>query len=146
MSTEFEFEKVSAGETPNFVPGPAFFNNIASASPASSDTFLIGGKDIKVVQFMDYPNFSDPQGGHYLIVSFEQADLQDVKGTKIFSGFIGVRINTTITPASLAIITRLLNPFKGYFVMTITGSYSLSGSDAEVTADAVPWINIQPSP
>ena len=105
----------------------------------------IGGMDTQVVQFMDYPDVNDPQGRHILVVSFGQARLSDANDQEIFTGQIIVRINTTITPASLSIITRLLEPFNGYFVMIVTGSYITPGSYAEVYADDVPWTNIQPT-
>lgn len=100
--------------------------------------------NLQVVQFMDYPNFSDPKGGQGILISFGSAQLSDANNQPIFQGQIIVRVNTRLTDASLAMVTRLLDPFKGYFVMIVTGSYTLAGTYAEVVADAVPWTNIQP--
>ena len=105
----------------------------------------IGGTDTQVVQFMDYPDFNDPQGRHILLCSLRLARLADENGQELFTGQIIVRINTSITSAALTILSRLMQPFKGYFVMIVNGTYTTQGGYAEVHADDVPWMNIQPT-
>jgi hypothetical protein len=105
----------------------------------------IGGTDVQLVQFMDYPNSADPQGGHYLICNFPLARLADANDKEIFTGQIIVRINTTITAAAQAILSRLLLGYQGYFVMIVNGTYTLPDQYAEIQADSVPWMNVQPT-
>jgi hypothetical protein len=117
-----------------------------TTSPKPKSALLrIGGSDTQVVQFTDHPDPNDPNGRHVLVVNLGSARLADANNEEIFTGQIIVRINATLTPASLAVITRLLDPFTGYFAMIVTGTYIAPGGYAEVYAEDVPWTNIQPT-
>jgi len=112
-------------------------------SNVQSSLIRIGATDPHIVQFMDYPDFNDPQGRHVFLINFRHARLADVDDHEIFSGQIIIRVNCEVTPISLAIINRLLHNNARYFGMVVNGSYSNEGSYAEVYADDVPWTNIQ---
>lgn len=116
--------------------------HLNQSGSTTKELLRIGGSNLKLVQFMDYPR--DTTSGHQVLVNFSRARLSDANDQELFSGTVIVRLASQPSPASLAIISRLLQPFTGYFVMVVTGTYNISGSVVEVYADDVSWTNIQP--
>jgi hypothetical protein len=111
----------------------------------AADLLRISGMDTQIVQMMDLLDTNDPDLQRIMVLSFKKARLSDANDKEIFMGQVIVRILTAISPASLAIVSRLLQPFEGYFVMNVQGTYGTSGDLVEVTADFVHATNIQPN-
>lgn len=107
----------------------------------------IGGSDPQVVQFMDYPDYTDPNGlRHVQLISFARARLADANNQELFVGQVIARLNAALTPTSLAILARLLHPFSGNFDLIVSGTYTVVGTTAvEVVAEAVLTTHLSPS-
>jgi hypothetical protein len=105
----------------------------------------IGGMDTQIVQMMDFLDTSDPDLQRIMVLSFKKARLSDADDNEIFTGQVIVRILTAISPAALSIVSRLLHPFEGYFVMNVQGTYGTPADYVEVTAEFVHATNLQPN-
>ncbi len=101
--------------------------------------------DAQIVQWMDFLDTTDPNLQRIMVLSFKKARLSDAEDKEIFVGQVIVRILTAISPAALAVVSRLLHPFEGYFVMNVQGTYGKLADYFEVTADFVHATNIQPN-
>src|SRR3954471_9448000 len=88
-----------------------------------ADLLRIGGMDTQIVQMMDFLDTNDPDLQRIMVVSFKEARLSDANDNEIFVGQVIVRILTAVSPLALATISRLLQPFRGYFVMNVQGIY-----------------------
>jgi hypothetical protein len=100
----------------------------------------------QLLQLMEFPDFDDPAGKRrHLLAAFAKARLSDASNQEISNGVVHVWIRTTLSAASLSILTRLLQPYDGYFVMLVDGSYGVDQASqvANVYADEVTWTNIQ---
>ena len=110
------------------------------------ENLRIEASKTQLLQLMEYPDFDDPTHKHrHVFASFANARFSDASNQEIFSGIVHVWIRTTLTPASLAILSRLLHSNDGNFVMIVNGSYGVNeaGPLANVYADEVTWTSIQ---
>ena len=111
----------------------------------AGELLRIGGMDVQIIQMMDFLDTSDPDLQRILVLSFKKARLSDANDNEIFVGQVIVRILTAISPAALTVVSRLLQPFDGYFVMHVQGTHGTPAGYVEVTADFVHATNIQPN-
>ena len=105
----------------------------------------ISGSNLQVVGFMDRGETGDPNSRKIVFISFWKAHLKDTDGSEIVSGQIDLRVNEPLTTATVAIITRLLHPFEGYFETVVNGTYEVRGDYASVVADTIHGTNLQPN-
>ncbi|MEP6668957.1 MAG: hypothetical protein ABJF10_07390 [Chthoniobacter sp.] len=110
----------------------------------AGELLRISGMDIQIVQMMDFLDTSDPDLQRIMVLSFKKARLSDANDKEIFVGQVILRILTAISPPALALVSRLLHPFEGYFVINVQGAYETTGVCVKVTADFVHAANMQP--
>src|SRR3954463_10579286 len=103
----------------------------------AGELLRIGGMNTQIVQMMDFLDTSDPDLQRIMLLSFKKARLSDANDNEIFVGQVIVRILTAISPVALVMVSRLLQPFDGYFVMNVQGTHSTPADYVEVTADFV---------
>lgn len=129
-----EFEMAKAQKSKRIAP-----------TQVAGELLRIGGMDTQIVQMMDFLDTSDPDLQRIMVLSFKKARLSDANDDEIFVGQVIVRILTAISPPALAAVSRLLQPFEGYFVMNVQGTHGTPAGYVEVTADFVHATNIQPN-
>lgn len=96
-------------------------------------------------QLQYQPNETTNPGYGFAFI-FNNAVLADSNGTQLFAGEVGVRVNpTAIEPIHLTLLGRLLEPFNGNFAFQVEGTYTVSSGFAEVLAESILGINIQPT-
>ena len=97
-----------------------------------------------VSQMQEYFTWEEPREP-VLIYNLPKGELSDSQGDEILTGFISVHIKSAlIPPASLILLSQLLKPFEGFWVMVLEGSYETSGPVTTVTVDKIYTTNIQP--
>ena len=87
------------------------------------------------------------QPGYGLIVNFPEATLADANDTPLTRGFISLRARPEeISPVCLMMLSRLLEPFSGFFVLAFEGSFQTESETGvtEVLLDRLVAANIEP--
>ena len=76
----------------------------------------------------------------------QQATLADANNAPLAQGTAAVQIQPgAVSQFDLVILSRLLQPFKGFFVMDVMGSYNAQQGGFDVLVDSILASDIQPA-
>lgn len=85
--------------------------------------------------------------GFGMVVNFPEATLADADDTPLIRGFVSLRARPEeISPAAIAMLSRLLDPFTGTFVLAFHGTFESDADSGVTTAllDRLVAADIQP--
>ena len=100
---------------------------------------------------MQYTPSTSTNPGYGFIFLFQHGTLADANDTTLETGTLVVRIQpSAVSQFDLVILSRLLQPFNGYFEMDVNGSYtaqqvSPTQNVIEVLVDSINATDIQPT-
>jgi hypothetical protein len=79
------------------------------------------------------------------IFNFNNAVLADANAAQLSAGFISVQMPPAIVEVfHLTMLSRLLQPFTGYFELDVDGTYAIAGTVTTVVVDSISACDIQP--
>lgn len=100
---------------------------------------------------MQYAPSTSTNPSYGFIFLFQQGTLADANDNPLEQGVLVVRVQpSAVSQFDLAILSRLLQPFNGYFEMDVMGSFtaqqvSPTQNVVEILVDSIAATNIQPS-
>lgn len=125
-------------------------HKIKLPAPKTSTFLRIQVSDSGVTQMQYAPGISTNPGYGFILL-FRQGTLADANDKPLERGYLGMRIRpSAVSPFDLALLSRLLQPFKGYFEMDVMGTYtaqqvSPTENVIEVLVDSILVTDIQPT-
>ena len=120
---------------------------MTSAQGASKDDLkyiTVDGTNVEVLQFTEYLVAGDPPGRRALVMELGNARLKDQNGVVLFAGQIIVASFTPATPVTVGVLTQMLRPWKGYFLLRVHGSYNIEPTFAEVLVENFDSVYVMP--
>lgn len=108
------------------------------------NSLTVDGTNVEVLQFTEYLVGGDPQGRRALVMEFGNARLKDQNGLEVFAGQIIVVSLTPATPVTVGVLTQMLRPWKGYFLLRVYGAYNIEPEFAEVVSESFESVYLIP--